>query len=411
MLIALTKLADIAARSLFVLLVLYGLPTRSTGQFGLALTLVVFFSFFSGFERYLDLQRRMIGTSALQTDKLLVSAVRFYASNYLLCLPILFALLILWVDLPLVSSLLCLVIAVGEHLSAEVYRIALIAPRHRLALFAALAKNVALFGTVVVTLFAQHESFNIEWIFKVWALLSLAGIVLFAIAFWRTWAFASLSQVEGVGSSQLTQFIASRTHFMIGLVALTLLQADRLVVGALLTLEQSGLYFRHVLLASFAYQVFNVASYGRVAPRVYEHIHANRPASARAIIRRELNWLALGGGLVIFMFYLAASLQFSSMPVIRSINPNYLAILTVAYMVRALADFNALLLNGAYSERDVFVSQSMALGLAVAFNLTLTHFFGMAGAVATVMIGSFAYYAISSLYVRNNHSINGATTS
>jgi hypothetical protein len=411
MLTAVTKLADIAARSLFVLLVLYGLPERSAGQFGLALTLVVFFSFTAGFERYLDLQRRMVGSSALQTDQLLVSAVRFYANNYLLCLPILFALLMLWVDLPLVSALLCLVIAVGEHISAEVYRIAMIAPRHRLALFAALVKNLVLLGAIVLTMLTRHESFNIEWVFQIWALLSFIGIVLITIAFSRTWAFASLSQVGGAGLPQLRQFHASRTHFMIGLVAVTLLQADRLVAGALLTLDQSGVYFRHILLATFAYQVFNVASYGRVAPRVYEHLHANRPASARAIIRRELMWLASGAALVMGAFYLAASLKFSSMPAIHSINPNYLAILTLAYMGRAFADFNALLLNGVYSERDVFVSQSMALGLAVVLNITLTHFFGMAGTVATVMIGSCAYYAISSLYVRKNPSLNGSVTS
>jgi hypothetical protein len=53
----------------------------------------------------------------------------------------------------------------------------------------------------------------------------------------------------------------------------------------------------------------------------------------------------------------------------------------------------------------------MALGLAVVLNITLTHFFGMAGTVATVMIGSCAYYAISSLYVRKNPSLNGSVTS
>ncbi len=411
MLIAATKLADIAARSLFVLLVLYALPVRSTGQFGLALTLIGFFSFLSGFERYADLQRRMIGTSEQQTDRLIVSTLRFYALNYLVWSPGLFALLVLWVQLPLTSALLCLVIALGEHLSNEVYRIALIAPRHRPVLFAVLAKNVVALTTVVALLWSRPASFDIDLVLAVWAITSFIGLLAIASGFMKTWAFVSFAAASGARLTQLHQYRSSRTHFMIGLVAMAALQADRLVAGALLSLEQSGLYFRHIFLASFAYQVFNVASYNRVAPRVYEHAHAHRPWLAKSVIRRELTLLVPLAALLVGGFYGLSQSHWGSLKALDSINPDYLAVLTLGYLVRAFADFNALQLNAVYSERQVFISQALAVGLAIVVNLALTKLFGIAGTVATLVIGSAAYFIVSSIYTRRSPLLNVRETS
>lgn len=410
MLIAATKLADIAARSLFVLLVLYALPVRSTGQFGLALTLIGFFTFLAGFERYADLQRRMIGTSGVQTDRLILSTLRFYALNHLMWLPVLLALLVLWVQLPLSVALLCGVIAVGEHLSNEVYRIALIAPRHRPVLFAVLAKNVVTLAVIAALLWSRPSAFDIDGVLTAWAATSFVGLLAIAIGFTRTWAFDSFADAGGAGLRRRAQYRASRTHFLIGLVALGALQADRLVAGALLTLEQSGLYFRHIFLASFAYQVFNVASYNRVAPRVYEQAHARRPAQAKAVIRRELKRLVPAAALLVALFYAISHSGLGHLKALQSINPDYLALLTLGFLVRAFADFNALLLNAVYSERDVFISQLAALALAVGFNIVLTHLYGMDGTVATLVIGSAAYYLISRARTRRNALLNPRET-
>lgn len=406
MLTALIKLLDIAARSLFVLLSLYALPIRSTGQFGLALTLIGFFTFFSGFERYVDLQRRMVGHDAVECDRLIVSSWQFYATNYIACLPVLLALLVWWVSLPVDVALLCFVIAIGEHVSGEVYRIALIAPRYRAVLLTALAKNLALLLWAASEIWLSHDRFDIHRLTAAWAGLSLLFVLVAAIVFTRTWAFPSLASVCGAELTRIQQFRASRTHFMIGLVAVGLLQCDRVVVGSLLSLEDSGIYFRHILLASFAYQVFNVASYGRVAAHVYQHLHANRRHEARSIIRREMTMLVPASALVIAVFYFLAS-DHGPIPALRSVNADFLAVLTLGFLVRASADFNALLLNGAYSERDVFVAQFSTLCITVLLNSAMTQFFGLVGTVVTVALGSCVYLLISSLYTRNNPSLNG----
>ena len=411
MLIAATKLADIAARSLFVLLVIYALPVRSTGQFGLALTLIGFFSFLSGFERYVDLQRRMVGVSNLQADQLIVSTIRFCALNYVLWLPVLFAMLVLWVQLSLTSALLCLAISIGEHLSNEVYRIALIVPRHRPVLFGVLAKNVVTLASVVGLLGYRPTAFDIEIVLAVWAATSFLGLLTVVAGFTKTWAFESFATAGSAGLSQRNQYCLSRTHFMVGLVAMAALQADRVVVGALLSLEQSGLYFRHMLLASFAYQIFNVASYNRIAHKVYGHAHAGRPWLAKRVIRRELKTLVPLTALLVGGFYAVDQAGFGNVKALQSINPHYLTILTVGYLIRAFADFNALQLNAVYSERQVFIAQACAVSLAIIVNVVLTKHFGISGTVFTFVIGSTAYLVASRFFTCRSPSLNIHETS
>lgn len=407
MLTALTKLVDIAARSLFVLLALYALPIRSAGQFGLALTLIGFFAFAASFERYPDLQRRMVGASEEGCDRLIISAWRMYFANYAGCVPILLALLIGWVDLPATWALAYVVIAIGEHVAGEVYRIALIAPRHRAMLLVTVAKNLLLLAAVASILVVAPERFSLEWLIFIWSGLSLASIVAVASTFTRTWIFPSVARASGAGLSVWHQLKASRTHFMIGLVAVALLQSDRLIVGSLTSLEESGAYFRHVLLATFAYQVFNVASYGRVAARVYHHVKSGQPGAARQVVYHELAWLTPGAVAIVALFYLLSSV---SLPVeaLNDVNPHYLAGLTAAYWVRACADFNALLLNGAYSERSVFIAQFATLLATVPLNLALTYLIGIPGTVMTFAMAACLYYLISRAYTKSNPSLTGS---
>jgi len=409
MLIASAKLADIAARSLFVLLVLYSLPVRSTGQFGLILTLIGFFTFLAGFERYADLQRRMVGANEQDTDRLIVSTLRFYALNYSIWLPVLLVLLVVWVQLPMTDALICGVIALGEHLSNEVYRIALIAPRHRPVLFAVLAKNLITLAAVAALLWRRAAVFDIGTVLIVWGCVSFIGLIAIAIGFTKTWAFDSFAAAGGAKLGQMQQYCASRVHFMIGLVALAALQIDRLVVGSLLPLEQSGLYFRHVFLASFVYQLFNVVSYNRVSARVYAQARAGAPMLARRTIRREMKILV---PVTVVLAFLSWNLDVSLLPpkpAIQTLRPPYLAILLLAFLVRAIADYNALLLNAVYREQGILIAQSIALFLSLALYVVLTHAFGIAGTVCTLLLGSGIYLIGSGVYARRSPELKIAS--
>lgn len=402
MLIAATKLADVAARSLFVLLALYSLPVRSTGQFGIALTLIGLFTFASGFERYPDIQRRLVGQSEGDADRLIFSTLRFWAGNQALWAPLLAGLLVWWVDLSVFAAALCLIIAVGEHLSNEVYRVALIVPRHRPVLVAVLVKNTVLFGIVAVMIWLQGERFDLPSLLQVWALMSLLGIAAAATLFARTATPGAAAGWRRPGIELREQYRSSRTHFMIGLVALGALQADRLVAGGLLTLEQSGMYFRHVFLASFVYQMFNVVSYNRISARVYGLARAGKPALARRTIHREMKIFIPGTLLLAALVWQLDLSLLPSRPAIQSLVPSYLAILLLGFLVRAVADYNALLLNAMYRERDIFIAQSIALVLGVILNVVLTRSFGMAGTVCTLVLGSGIYLVTSGVYTRRS---------
>ena len=112
------KLGDIAARSLFVLLALFALPAREAGQLGLLLTLAGFFSFFVGFERYLDLQRTLARLATPQGADVLLSTLRLHATHCVVAIPVLTAALLWWVQLP--AELV--VAGLGEAQRIDAYR-------------------------------------------------------------------------------------------------------------------------------------------------------------------------------------------------------------------------------------------------------------------------------------------------
>ena len=110
------------------------------------------------------------------------------------------------------------------------------------------------------------------------------------------------------------------------------------------------------------------------------------------------------------LFYAIGHSGLGTLKALQSINPNYLALLTLGFLVRAFADFNALLLNAVYAEREVFLSQFAALALAIGFNIALTHLYGIGGTVLTLVIGSAAYAFISRTRVRRNPLLNPRET-
>jgi O-antigen/teichoic acid export membrane protein len=397
--IAALKLGDIAARSLFLLVVLYVLPERSSGQFGLSLTLIALFGFLSGFERYLDLQRVLVGKSERESDRLIVSALHFFALGYALWLPPLALLLALWVKLDAVCVGLLLVIAVAEHLATEAYRIALISSRHRWLLLVSLGKNLLLLACVIVLLRTAAFEFSLPLVLLLWAALSLTSVLLAAGVFARTAAPATGStepEVPGFGD----QYRSSRTHFIIGLVALASLQLDRLLAGALLSLEVSGIYFRHVFVAAAAYQALGVISHNRIMKGLYANVFGGDVAAARSLARRELRRYVALSVLVIIGIVLLSASGLLSHQALRSIVPAYLAGLMLAYLVRGVADYNALLLNAAYRERDIFRSQLAAVLVTLAGAGALTATWGIAGLIAAMLAGASAYLLLTSLRVR-----------
>lgn len=397
MFIALIKLGDIAARSLFVLVVLYSLHARASGQFGLVLTLIGLFGFLSGFERYVDLQRILIGKAVSEVDRLIFSVLRFFGVNYVIWLPVLFILLYGWADLSIFSVCLCLLIAIGEHLANEFYRVALITNRHRSVLLVGLVKNLVLCVVVAGSILTKIWLFDLNQVLEFWASMSLLGLSISVFIFVRVSVpREKFVQREFVAVSD--QYKRSAIHFAVGLVAVMSLQVDRLVAGGVLSFEDSGVYFRHIFLALSAYQVLGIISFNRVMPKIYSSIRADDLSTARMIIRRErLIYIALTGLLMIFVL-LTALPPVSNLPMVRDSVQSYLILLLFAYLIRGLADYNALVLNALYLEGYVLRALTISVGLSMIISIVLTMQLGLPGLLLAVFIGAAIYLFITSFF-------------
>jgi O-antigen/teichoic acid export membrane protein len=394
---AIIKLIDIAGRSLFVLIILYLLPMHSSGQFGLALTLIGLFAFLSGFERYVDLQRILVDKSAKEADLLIFSVMRFFGANYLLWLPILALLLDYWVGLSALAVTLCLLIAIGEHLGNEFYRIALITHRYRSLLVVAMIKNTTLLSIVSFGVFIRRTQYDLNQLLILWAFLSVFGLLISVGYFIRN----STSLRELRRSKQLPildQYRSSVTHFKVGLLAVLSLQADRLIAGGMLSIEDSGIYFRHIFLALSAYQILGVISFNRVMATVYRSLRNNDKQTAKTLIRRERLVYLLFTLLMIAFVLIIKLLPINEYTAIQRLIPLYLILLLLAYFIRGAADFNAMVLNALYLEREVFRVHLITVGISLVLSLVLISQLGLLGLMATVFIAAIIYLVLSHLF-------------
>ena len=86
----------------------------------------------------------------------------------------------------------------------------------------------------------------------------------------------------------------------------------------------------------------------------------------------------------------------------RRVVPLYLATLMVAFLMRGLADYNSLLLNGAYRERDVLRSQTIAMAVSISISVVTTPMFGLPGLLFTTLLGTTLYALLSGYASRDS---------
>jgi O-antigen/teichoic acid export membrane protein len=392
---AFLKLLDVGARSLFVLLGLFALPARETGQFGLLLILTAFFAFFAGYERYLDLQRGLARLDAAAGDRLVLSTLRLYAVNYLIAIPMLVACLMFWADLPGSLAAMGVLVAVGEHLSNEAYRVAVILRRYRQLFIIAAGKNGLLVVTASALWWLEGMSLTLSTLMALWSGLSMGTLLVLGVAFLRR-----TSRSNGSMTPLVQQITASRTHFVIGLTAVLSLQIDRLIAGAFLPLETSGVYFRHVFLASVAYQALGIVSFNRIMPIVYRHVARREIAPAVSLVRRERVIVVLAyAGLAVAAMSLE-TLKVYDLPSLDRVVPAYLGFLILAFMIRNLADYNSLLLNASFRERDVLRSQLVGLIVSFLTAISLAPQLGILGLLISILLGASGYLVASTVLRR-----------
>lgn len=394
------KLVDVATRAGFVLTATYGLEIAQAGRFGLIATLVGLFAFAFNFERHIDIQRRSAGEPHEVFDRHVIQALKFFAFNWMLMVPLFVAAVALWAQPGWAVLAFAVVIVLGEHLSNQAYQYALINHRYYPMLVVVAVKNSVLAAVVLYYALFAREAFHLTFVMQLWASGAIACTAGLALQFARLNASTRKGAPFSFRTDILGQHKASLTHFLIGLIAILILQFDRLAVGGLMSFEQTGLYFRHTLLVAFAYQAFNIASFNRITPAIFAEARVEGVPHLRRRVLREYGKTLVGVPLLLLGAWAADRLTQGVWSERFQLSLVLMGLLLVGFVVRAAADFHALILNARHDERHILTSQGAAFAVGAVLLVLLTSLFGVYGAAYAAITTSVLYLLLVSRAVR-----------
>jgi len=394
------KLVDVGTRAAFILTATYGLEIAQAGRFGLIATLVGLFAFAFNFERHIDIQRRSAGEDHGVFDRYVVQALKFFAFNWVLMVPLFVLAVALWTHASWLVIGLAVVVVLGEHLSNQAYQYALINHRYYPMLLVVAAKNSVLALMVLYHALFARDGFDLMFVMELWAIGAVMCTTALLILFARLNAAAARTEPFRFSVDILGQHKASLTHFLIGLIAILILQFDRLAVGGLMSFEDTGQYFRHTLLVSFAYQAFNIASFNRITPAIFAEAKTEGVPHLRRRVLREYLKTLVGVPLLLLGAWGADVVTGSAWSDRFHLSLWLMALLLGGFMFRALADFPALIMNGRHEERFVLRRQIIAFVIGGLLLVVLTSAFGIWGAACATVVTNALYAAL------NWHALN-----
>ncbi|MDG2003439.1 MAG: hypothetical protein P8J20_08920 [Novosphingobium sp.] len=394
------KFVDVASRAIFTVGVTYSLPLAQAGRFGLFVTMIGLAAFTLGWERHIDLQRRLVGHAEAIFDASVFAAARMYLTNAIILLPLFAILCVFGFGIPLLTTGLVITITLSEMLANQMYNIALVQPRYFSKLVSSAAKNLILIAFLAIVAVTQWLPWTLETILAVWAGISVVGtVVMLALWYDKTKPVSRRTELP-LASRIPEQWRVSLTHFLIGGFVILSIQFDRLTVGAMLPLDQVGIYFRHILAVSFVYQFFNIASYNRLLPAIFERAKTEPNAALLATLNRE--WIvitvAVGAAFAVGVWLdwamgQAVSKQFA-------LNYRIAAVLLLGSLLRVAGDYRAMVLNAAHRERRILLCQVTSFAVAVIATITLTQMFGILGAAIGMAVGGLSYFLLAQLAVQ-----------
>lgn len=382
--IASIKLAEFGARSLLMLLCIYLLPASEAALFGSMMLFVGLFGFAVGFERYVDLQRRMPAMSDLDSRGAIASFAKLIAVGYVALIPPLYLFLVHLCGATRDQALLAVLVAVVEHASQECYRIVLVTHRHRTLLVGSTLKTIAVLLAVIAGGFVRREPLSIDAVLAWWAAIGCVWLVPTLLGIRPMLRSGRAGEIVGIRS----QLSRSRRHFAICLVALLAVQADRLVAIRLLGAEDLAQYFRAVMTAGAVYQVLTFASFNRVAGDVYLGLQRGAWQAVRRTFRRERMSYVIAVVMVLLCLELVR--RWSGMPWLQGALPPLpaVALAFAAVLLRGISDFESMVLNHAHRESRVLFANAVAATVSVAAALSMGTAFGLEGLLAGAVAGS-----------------------
>ncbi len=405
MFLVVAKTLEVAARAFFVLGISYALDLGDAGRFGIIVTLVSLFVFAATFERHLDFQRRYIDLEPGNFDREVAHLLRFWAINQLVALPLLVGATFLMLGVSVWMSGLVIVIALAEHVASGTYQLALVTPRYRVLLVFVILRNLAAAAGVVALYVWHRDGFGMAAILEIWAGCQVVGAMA-VLAGWNRVRVHPTAADSALPRRAVTQYRQSATHFKIGLIAVLIQRTDQLIVGALLPLAQTGIYFRHMLLIAIAYQFFTIASWSRLMPVVFRAAKTQTNTALLKLIRRE--WFVVCTILIgCFLVGWASDVAIGGLITTRfHVSIALAAVVLGTAIVRITADLLGLLCHVRMREDMILREQLRAYGVTAVGVVAMTHFYGVFGTATATLIGAVVYLL---LIIRAVSGLRGTT--
>lgn len=397
--LAFIKVLDAIVRGVFILFCTFNLPLEEAGKFGLFVTCIGLLSFVLAYERHIDVQRQVAGRSSFAVRSRITDLVHFFLTHYLAVLPI-SLLAAVWIGVSEWMLALALIIVVGEHVSNQAYLASLVSRRAFFLMVAVFAKNSAVLAVAFFFSWNELNGLNIVLIFEAWAIFSM-GYLLVALAFYWLWILEPLllQGDELPAQTVYEQYCASIFNFLVGVVAIVALQADRLIVGAMLSPSEIGVYFRNIAIAGLVLQMFNIVIFNRIAPLVYQLAREDRFNKAKTVVFRECRYFSF---LVCLLANIAFVTNYSMGDVAArwGVQTSYVIVIFITVLVRTQADCCGLLLLSVSKDRSVFANQSLAVVLGIMITFCCVYFKGLIGAFIGTFFTQLIYLVLNGLSLR-----------
>ena len=232
--------------------------------------------------------------------------------------------------------------------------------------------------------------FNSLTLQNIWFVWGSACLVFFfnSVFFYCKFLTINVSQCWSKLTPIWSLYKRSHWHFFIGLIAVLLLQIDRLIVAAFLDMTEVGIYYRHVAIVALTYQAFNILIFNQWIPKIYGAVNAGRSQEAACNLNRIYLRVAALTALLCPAIY--ALLFFSThFGFELGLRMDLLALLIAAAIIRFRTDFNNLLLNAHKAEIKILQNQIISfLALTLCLPFFIYHTGPIGAALGTIVIAA-----------------------
>ncbi len=392
------KLFETITKSLFYLIVIYGFSLETSGKFGFLTVIIGLSSVFIGFERYISLQREIVKESNENTQEKLSDLIKFYLFNFIIIIPFfsIFIYLKIFDSAGLIAFTILILII--EHISNQIYNISVVYEKYIHLMVFIIIRNILLIFSVIFIIFNDFEN-PLNSIIFCWFSLCLLQLILSIYFFILEQNRHSIHFFKFNFKKIFNQYLYSKIHFLIGLVAILWVQLDRIIVGLWFSSEYMGIYYRHVTLIGILIQLFNITSYNRLVPIIYGSVKTKSYNFINSILLKEYKFaLSFLIFLSICIVVIYQTTLFESFFVNYLIQLDLLLLLILVFSIKILADYQAIIFNAYKMERYIFRNQLISLVIALFFMFLLIPFYQIKGIIYASLISTIIYVVLMFYY-------------